>query len=218
MVKIIKSLFILIFLFLIAPTPARALMADVFEVNQAKATPVKILKGEVYRQSFLSTADSFGIVAVKFSNNNKINQDVLTFRVKGAAEENWFYENQYKTDQFQNNSFFTFGFPKINVAEGKIFIFEIESLAGTEDDSVSLFLTSDDIYQDGQLWKDGQKEAKDLVFKLIKEEPAKKLILQDFQLSLKEDPKFFVFWLALIILMVLVVVVLAKNHQNEKKK
>jgi len=218
MARIIKSLFILVFLFLIAPVPARALMADVFEVNQAKATPVRILKGEVYRQSFLSTTDSFGIVAVKFSNNNKINEDILVFRIREATEKNWFYENQYKTDQFQNNKFFTFGFPKITATQGKTFVFEIESLAGSEDDSVSLFLTPENIYQDGQLWKDGQKEEKDLVFKLIKEEPAKKLILQDFQLRLKEDPKFFVFWLALIILMVLMVVVLAKNPQAEKKK
>lgn len=198
--------------------PVKALMADVFEVNQEKTTSVKILKGEVYKQSFLSTSDSFGIVGVKFSNNNKINNDVLTFRIKEEGEESWFYENQYKTDQFQNNSFFTFGFPIINNAQGKYFIFEIESLSGGEDDSVSVFLTSNDIYREGQLWKDNQEEEKDLVFKVVKEEPAKKLIIQDFQLRLKEDTGFFIFWLFLTIFTILAIVFLAKNRQNEKRE
>jgi hypothetical protein len=218
MARIIKTLIIFIFLALMAATPTRALMADVFEVNHSQAKPVRILKGEVYQQSFLSTADSFGIIAVKFSNNNKINQDLLTFRIKEENDKDWFYENQYKTDQFQNNQFFTFGFPKIDNAQGKTFVFEIESRLGLEDDSVSLFLTPNDSYQEGQLWRDNQEQEKDMVFKLIKEEPAKKLIIQDLQLKLKEDPKFFVFWLSLIFLTTLMIVFLAKNYQSEKKK
>ncbi len=202
MARIIKAFFILIFLSFIIPAPVKALMADVFEVNDNKAIPIRILKGDVYRQEFLSPVDSFGIIAVKFSNNEKINQDSLIFRIKEVDEKDWYYENQYKTDQFQNNHFFTFGFPKITGALNKSFVFEIESLAGVEDDSVSIFLTP----------------KKDLVFKLIKEEPAKKLIIHDFQLHLRQDPKFFVFWLSLIILMVLVVVVLAKNYRTDKKK
>jgi len=195
MARIIKTLIIFIFLALMAATPTRALMADVFEVNHSQAKPVRILKGEVYQQSFLSTADSFGIIAVKFSNNNKINQDVLTFRIKEENDKDWFYENQYKTDQFQNNQFFTFGFPKINDTQGKTFVFEIESLVGTEDDSVSVFLTPE----------------KDLVFKLIKEEPAKKLIIQDLQLRFRQDPLFFYFWLSIITVTAFAVIILAKK-------
>jgi hypothetical protein len=195
MARIIKTLIIFIFLALMAANPARALMADVFEVNHSQAKPVRILKGEVYQQSFLSTADSFGIIAVKFSNNNKINQDVLTFRIKEENDKDWFYENQYKTDQFQNNQFFTFGFPKINDTQGKTFVFEIESLVGTEDDSVSVFLTPE----------------KDLVFKLIKEEPAKKLIIQDLQLRFRQDPLFFYFWLSIITVTAFAVIILAKK-------
>lgn len=218
MARIIKTLIIFVFLTLMTATPAKALMADVFEVNDSQAKPVKILRGEIYRQSFLSTSDSFGIIAVKFSNNNRINQDVLTFRIKEENDQDWFYENQYKTDQFQNNQFFTFGFPKLDNVQGKTFVFEIESMLGLKDDSVSLFLTSSDSYQEGKLWKDNQEEEKDMVFRLIKEEPAKKLIVQDLQSKLKEDPKFFIFWLSLIFLTILIIVFLTKNYQGEKKK
>ena len=195
MARIIKTLIIFIFLAFITAMPVKALMADVFEVNHSQAKPVRVLKGEIYRQSFLSTTDSFGIIAVKFSNNNKINQDVLTFRIKEENDKDWFYENQYKTDQFQDNQFFTFGFPKINNTQGKAFVFEIESLAGAEDDSVSVFLTPE----------------KDLVFKLIKEEPAKKLIIQDLQSRFRQDPLFFYFWLSIITVMAFAVIILAKK-------
>jgi len=195
MAKIIKTFFILIFLFFITVMPVKALMADVFEVNQEKTTSVKILKGEVYKQSFLSTSDSFGIVGVKFSNNNKINNDVLTFRIKEEGEESWFYENHYKTDQFQNNQFFTFGFPKITEATNQKFVFEIESIAGTNEDSVSIFLTSD----------------KDVVFKLIKEEPAKKLISQDLKIRFEQDRLFFLAWLSIIVVTTILVFILSKK-------
>jgi hypothetical protein len=195
MARISKILISFIFLAFMAANPARALMADVFEVNHSQAKPTRILKGEVYQQSFLSTTDSFGIIAVKFSNNDKINQDVLTFRIKEENDKDWFYENRYKTDQFQNNQFFTFGFPKIDNAQGKTFVFEIESLAGTEDDSVSVYLTP----------------GKDLVFKLIKEEPAKKLIIQDLQLRFRQDPLFFYFWLSIITITAFAVIILAKK-------
>lgn len=202
MARIIKILAIFIFLSFLTALPVKALMADVFEVNNSQAKPIRILKGDIYQQEFLSPAESFGIIAVKFSNNNKINQDSLIFRIKEIDEKDWFYENHYKTDQFQNNQFFTFGFPKITEATNQKFVFEIESIAGTNEDSVSIFLTPD----------------KDVVFKLIKEEPAKKLISQDLRARFEQDRLFFLTWLAIMIVTAILVFILAKNYQTGIKK
>jgi hypothetical protein len=202
MIKLLKILIVLIIFMLVMATPASALMADIFEVSSESMLTERILKGDIYRQTFVSQSDDFGIVAVRFSNNNKINDDYLIFRIKEERQPGWYYENKYKVDQFQDGQFFTFGFPKITEANGKSFVFELESTQGTEDNSVSIYLTHDDSYQKGQAFKNNKDLGKDLSFKVVKEAPAGEMIKKDFIRKLKEDPVFFTAWGILTLIIV----------------
>jgi hypothetical protein len=62
----------------------------------------------------------------------------LEFRIKEDKASDWYYVNEYKTDQFQDEQFFPFGFPKIKDSIGKDYLFEIESLYGDSQNAVSL--------------------------------------------------------------------------------
>lgn len=179
---------------LVMATPASALMADIFEVSSEPMLTERILKGDIYRQTFVSQSDDFGIVAVRFSNNNKINDDYLIFRIKEERQPGWYYENKYKVDQFQDGQFFTFGFPVITNAHGKNFVFEIESMRGAEENSVSVYLTKEDNYAKGEAFKNDERLGVDLSFKVVKEAPARQMIKKDFIGKLKQDPVFFVLW------------------------
>ncbi len=98
----------------------------------------ELLPGKVASVVFTADENNLGSVGVKFNTDNRINDDILEFRLKEEAKTDWIYVNEYKTDQFQNNKFFPFGFPKIPDSKGTVYLFEIESLQGTEDNAVSL--------------------------------------------------------------------------------
>lgn len=98
----------------------------------------ELLKGEVLNGEFVASTNYLGQVLIRFNNFNRINPDSVIFRIKEKDQENWFYENTYKTDQFQPNMFFTFGFPIIENSKNKTYLFEVESLDGKEDHAIGL--------------------------------------------------------------------------------
>lgn len=98
----------------------------------------ELLKGQKITGNFKAKENSLGIVAVRFNTHTRINEDSVIFRIKQKGESFWYYKNSYKVDQFQPNSFFTFGFPVINNSKGKTYEFEIESVHGKSGNAIAL--------------------------------------------------------------------------------
>lgn len=98
----------------------------------------ELLKGEIVTGNFQAVSNFLGIVSVRFQTFSRINSESLTFRLKQKEDVNWYYSKIYKTDQFQNNQFFTFGFPIISDSAGKEYLFEIESENGRTGDGVTV--------------------------------------------------------------------------------
>ncbi len=96
------------------------------------------VRGDIAAAIITADDNNLGIVAVKFDTHDRINDDVLEFRIKEEKDDDWYYVNEYKTDQFQDEQFFPFGFPKIKDSAGKDYLFEIESLYGDSQNAVSL--------------------------------------------------------------------------------
>src|SRR5688572_19766846 len=90
-----------------------------------------LLQGEKLTATVRATENNFGIWLFKFAKLASIVSDTVIFRIKKEGDENWYYENKYKADQFQDNQYFTFGFPPISDSKDKSFVFEIESTSGT---------------------------------------------------------------------------------------
>lgn len=99
---------------------------------------VEFLKNNIISGDFQSRFPNLSIIKVRFVNNNRINTDSIEFRIKQTDSKEWFYKGIYKTDQFQNDYLFPFGFPTIHDAQGKHYRFEIESLNGSVGNAVSL--------------------------------------------------------------------------------
>ena len=111
--------------------------------SQNKSIPIygksgEILSGEKIAFEFKAIEDNLGIVAVRFATFNRINDDILAFRIKEKWDKDWYYENDYKTDQFQPNQLFPFGFPVIQSSKNKVYQLEIESTKGVIGNAVSL--------------------------------------------------------------------------------
>lgn len=100
----------------------------------------ELLKNEKIVEEFKSNYNNLGIISVKFDTHSKINNDKLQFRIKESKTAEWYYTNEYKVDEFQNNEYYAFGFPEINDSKGKKYQFEISSLNGVENNSVQVIL------------------------------------------------------------------------------
>jgi len=98
----------------------------------------ELVKGEKLQGTFIADDNYLGQVSVRFYNFQRINPDNVIFRIKEKGQSNWYYENIYKTDQFQPNQFFPFGFPVINDSKGRRYDFEVESLNGLPEHSIGL--------------------------------------------------------------------------------
>lgn len=98
----------------------------------------ELLKGESVTGEFKSKYNKLGIVAVKFDTHQVINDDYVLFRIKEKGSDKWYYSNKYKVDQFQNKKYFPFGFPEIKDSKNKVYQIEIESLNGSDGNSVQV--------------------------------------------------------------------------------
>lgn len=102
----------------------------------SKNTP--LLAGKKITFEIASPHDGLGIIAVRFQTYGRINDDVLTFRIKPKDTPSWTYVGKYKTDQFQDHELFPFGFPLEPFSEDWTFQIQLESLSGTESNHVSI--------------------------------------------------------------------------------
>ncbi|HUV42538.1 MAG TPA: hypothetical protein VMY36_01385 [Patescibacteria group bacterium] len=98
----------------------------------------ELLTGEKIDGEFTAYEDNLGIISIRFNTFGRINDDVLIFRLKEKGNESWYYENEYKVDQFQPDELFPFGFPKIENSNRKIYHFEIESTKGEPENAVAI--------------------------------------------------------------------------------
>lgn len=97
-----------------------------------------ILKGEVIKESFTADENNLGVMLIKFNTFGKINKDIIRFRIKEEGSKEWYYQRDYSVDQFQNNTYFTFGFLPIANSKGNTYLIEIESLKGKKNDAVAI--------------------------------------------------------------------------------
>jgi hypothetical protein len=102
----------------------------------------ELLAKQKVAAKFQAKENNLGIVSVRFKTYSRINDDKVIFKLKEVGKKDWFYEHSYNVDQFQDNDYFTFGFPVILNSAGKTYYFEIESTKGKKGDAVSISTTS----------------------------------------------------------------------------
>lgn len=109
-----------------------------------KNTP--LIKNTKITGKFYSKFDNLGTLAFRFNTQARINEDVVEFRIKEENTQEWYYQNKYNTNQFQPGELFPFGFPIITDSKNKTYLFEIESLAGEDQNSVIVDIKNSAIF------------------------------------------------------------------------
>lgn len=88
--------------------------------------------------TFQANHNQMGMVLIRFNTGNVSRNGEIDFKLKEARSEKWIYEQTYKTDQIQNETYFPFGFPIIENSKGKSYEFEISSNTVNINDAVSI--------------------------------------------------------------------------------
>lgn len=103
--------------------------------------PLRLEKSDIYRQEITAAHDNLGQIAVRFQTHLRINDDELIFRIRSSDSKNWDYTSTIKTDQFQPDQLFPFGFPIYPDSKNQTYIWEIESVRGDQQNFVSISKT-----------------------------------------------------------------------------
>ncbi len=102
----------------------------------------ELYKGDHVVAEFTSQANHLGIIGIRFHTFFRINEDFITFRIKEKGTDNWFAQVTHKSDQFQPDQYFPFGFPEIANSEGKQYVLEVSSENGKPGDAVAISTTN----------------------------------------------------------------------------
>lgn len=92
--------------------------------------------------TFVAQADNLGIIEIPFDTHDRSIDDKVIFRIKASGEKNWYFQSVYNAGQFQTDVPFPFGIPVIKNSRNNSYTFEIESLEGRPNNSISLSKTS----------------------------------------------------------------------------
>ena len=103
-----------------------------------KVSNIQILEGRKLTGAITAFENNLGSMSFRFYNFDRINNDILVFRIKEKEALSWYYENYYKVDQFQPDQLFPFGFPPIKGSKNKQYSYEIESLQGKHGDAIAI--------------------------------------------------------------------------------
>jgi len=98
----------------------------------------RLFSKDTVKYEFKASQNNLGTIELLINNHEKINSDVLTFRIKEKDSDSWYYSNLYGAEKMDEGKYFPFGFPVIVDSKNKIYLIEIESQKGTIEDSVSL--------------------------------------------------------------------------------
>ncbi len=107
-------------------------------VNIVSPPDSRLLKNNYFEAKFKATLPHLGIVSIRFDTFDRINNDTLRFKLIKINKNEKLYEGSYKTDQFQPEKLFPFGFPVVADSEGETFQINLTSETGSPSSSVAI--------------------------------------------------------------------------------
>lgn len=111
------------------------------DMDAIRVSAERLTKGEKLVGQFVAKENNLGIITIHLAGGKVHNsefEDYLIFRIKEKNSLHWHYESLNKIGLVKEQFFFTFGFPLIENARGKEYIFEIISTKGNRENTVSI--------------------------------------------------------------------------------
>jgi hypothetical protein len=98
----------------------------------------ELVKGKVFRGSFVSRDRYLGAIGLYVDSHNRINNNILVFRMREKSVGTWYCENKYFTFTFPEKELFPFGCPSVADSLGKTYEFEVYSIDGVPGNAIGI--------------------------------------------------------------------------------
>ena len=128
----------------------------------------KLLANEKITQSFIARYNNLGTIAIHFDKPRDYT-DTISFRIKDNRTDILIYEQAYQAHTFNENKYFTFGFPPIAQSKNREYLIEFVSFKGNENAAISFHSSSDRIIAKYSFPKTYLFAHTDVLFSFLKE-------------------------------------------------
>jgi len=95
-----------------------------------------LIKNSVFQGEITALYNNLGIMKVRITTFNRVNDDVIRFRIRQKGDVDWYAVNTYSVDRFSNGLLYGFGFPPIPDSKWISYEFEIYSENGTQENAI----------------------------------------------------------------------------------
>lgn len=105
----------------------------------SKNTPGdELLEGQKVKGVIQASQNYLGTVEILIDTFNRVNDDILIFRIREKGRVDWYYQNKYSAKYMSYKQFFPFGFPTIPNSKNKLYEFDIESQRGIRGNAIGV--------------------------------------------------------------------------------
>jgi hypothetical protein len=109
-----------------------------FYDDTAKVAQSVIVPGSPVQSTIRAAHNNLSTIKLRIDTFNRLNTSHIIFRLKKHGDSVWTVTNTYTIDRFEDGLMYGFGFPPIVDSKDKSYTFELQSIDGTNDNSIGV--------------------------------------------------------------------------------
>ena len=211
----------MIILFVLSLTIAGCTVSGIdVEQEEASGLAGELLDGHSYGQTFALQYDGLYRIDLYTATYARENTHPVIFRVKAAPDAGQdLVRLELPAAEISNSGPTVITFPPLADTANKTLYFSVESPGSVPGDAITVYRQEEDVYADGQMYRDGQPAEGDLAFIAHTQETFTLAdIWNDFYSRASQDRLFFTFYcLLLALLLVALGIALAWRPRRQAK-
>lgn len=125
----------------------------------------EITEGREVGQTFISPVNNLTGFSIKLATFMRSNKGDITVGIKKEGNK-IIYSTTVKASSINDNSFFDFRFPPIKHSKGREYKIFIKSKGSSSGNSITAYMSNQDVYKEGSLTVNNEINNGDLVFKI----------------------------------------------------
>lgn len=167
------SILVLIVFLLVNQSIILPLDSKVFVMNDVEEYPIGGIQGENPVSQTITATQDISKIGVKMATYGRQNPGEIYFRVYDPATGDTYHEEAISASVIGDNNFHEFKLARPLQARKALYAFEISGITTTPGQSIGLWSTRENSYDDGQLYYGEYETEGDLSFYLIGTKPTR---------------------------------------------
>lgn len=136
------------------------------EQHDSDTTTGELVTHNEIGQSFYYDQNNLCGVSFKIGTYMRVNKGELILGIRELNEKNDIYQTTLKADSLVDNQFLRFRFPPIKFSKGKTYYAYIKSKNGVEGESITVYASSANTFEKGELYINGVKQQGDMTMEV----------------------------------------------------